>query len=114
MVVRKAASMAHQIGIPILGLVENMSFFKAPDSGKIYEIFGPSHAELTARTLKIPILARLPIDANITTLCDQGKVEESQMPEFGAVVEWIETITPDCQPAKMSEQASQPVLAQSK
>ena len=48
---RKAANMVRQIGIPVLGLVENMSFFKAPDTGKEYEIFGPSHAEVTARRL---------------------------------------------------------------
>jgi len=101
MVVRKAASMANQIGVPLLGLVENMSFFKAPDTGKKYEVFGPSHADETAQALKVSILARLPIDSNITSLCDQGKLEESQMTEFDAVSEWIETVTPDCQPARM-------------
>lgn len=104
MVVRKAASMVQQIGIPILGLVENMSFFKAPDTGKEYEIFGPSHAEVTAQALKVPILARLPMDARIAILCDAGKVEECQMPEFEAVSEWIEAVTPPCQPPKMPPQ----------
>jgi Mrp family chromosome partitioning ATPase len=101
MVVRKAASMANQIGIPLLGLVENMSFFKAPDTGKKYEVFGPSHADETAQALKVSILARLPIDSNITSLCDQGKVEECQMAEFDAISEWIEAVTPDCQPPRM-------------
>ena len=107
MVVRKAADMATQIGVPILGIVENMSFFKAPDTGKEYEIFGPSHTDETAKTLNIPILARLPIDSNITIRCDQGKVEECQMPEFEAVTEWIETVTPECQLPKMPSQAPQ-------
>jgi ATP-binding protein involved in chromosome partitioning len=107
MVVRKAAHMVHQIGIPVLGLVENMSFFKAPDTGKEYEVFGPSHAEGTAQALQIPILARLPVDANIAMLCDAGKVEECQMPAFEAVAEWIETITPACKPPKMPAQAPQ-------
>ena len=44
-----------------------MSFFKAPDTGKEYEVFGPSHAEVTAKALKVPTLARLPIDASIAT-----------------------------------------------
>lgn len=101
MVVRKAANMAAQIGIPILGIVENMSFFRAPDTGKEYEVFGPSHTEETANALNIPILARLPIDASIATHCDQGKVEECQMPEFEAVTEWIEAITPECKSPKM-------------
>jgi ATP-binding protein involved in chromosome partitioning len=114
MVVRKAANMVHQIGIPILGLVENMSFFKAPDTGKEYEVFGPSHAEVTAQALMVPILARLPIDASIAMWCDQGKVEECQMPEFEAVAEWIETITPECQLPKMPAQAPQAAPAQSK
>jgi len=101
MVVRKAANMANQIGVPILGIVENMSFFKAPDTGNKYEIFGPSHAEETAHALNVPVLARLPIDSDIAVLCDQGKVEECQIREFKAVVEWIEKNTPDCQPPKM-------------
>ena len=101
MVVRKAANMATQIGVPILGIVENMSFFRAPDTGNEYEIFGPSHADETANALKIPVLARLPIDSNIAILCDQGKVEECQIPEFNAVTAWIEKVTPDCQLPKM-------------
>lgn len=101
MVVRKAANMASQVGVPILGIVENMSFFKAPDTGSEYEIFGPSHAEETADSLEIPVLARLPIDSNIAVLCDQGKVEECQIHEFDAVTAWIERVTPDCQLPKM-------------
>lgn len=101
MVVRKAANMANQIGVPILGIVENMSFFKAPDTGNEYEVFGPSHADETAHALNVPVLARLPIDSSIAVLCDQGKVAECQIPEFKAVVEWIEKNTPECQLPKM-------------
>lgn len=101
MVVRKAANMANQIGIPILGIVENMSFFRAPDTGKEYEIFGPSHAEETAKMLNIPVLARLPVDSSIAVRCDQGKVEECQILEFNAAAEWIEKNTPECQLPKM-------------
>jgi len=101
MVVRKAANMASQVGVPILGIVENMSFFKAPDTGTEYEIFGPSHAEEIANAFDIPVLARLPIDSNIAILCDQGKVEECQVPEFDAVTAWIERVTPDRQMPKM-------------
>jgi Mrp family chromosome partitioning ATPase len=101
MVVRKAANMASQIGVPILGIVENISFFKAPDTGKEYQVFGPSHVEETAQAFHIPVLARLPIDSRIAVLCDQGKVEECQIPEFSAVVKWIEINTLDCLPPKM-------------
>lgn len=82
MVMRKAANMANRIGVSFLGIVENMSFFKAPDTGNEYEIIGPSHAERTAHTLNVPVLARLSIDCRISVLCDQGKVEECQVPEF--------------------------------
>jgi Mrp family chromosome partitioning ATPase len=105
MVVRKAASMVSQIGIPILGIVENMSYFKSPDTGKEYNVFGPSHAEVTSQLLKAPILARLPIDANIAMLCDQGKVELCQMAEFEAVMEWIKMAAPESQQPKMPTQA---------
>ena len=101
MVVRKAAKMDNQIGVPILGIVENMSFFKAPDTGIKYEVFGPSHTEETAQALQIPILVRLPIDSSIALRCDQGEVEECQIPEFNAVVDWIEKNTPNCQLPKM-------------
>jgi len=75
--------------------------FRAPDTGKEYEIFGTSHAEETAKMLNIPVLARLPVDSSIAVRCDQGKVEECQIPEFNAVVDWIEKNTPDCQLARM-------------
>lgn len=103
MVVRKAANMAQHIGVPLLGLVENMSFFKAPDTGKDYEVFGPSHAEETARSLNVPLIARLPLDASIASLCDKGELEECQMPAFEAVVEWIKLSTPECQAPKMPD-----------
>jgi Mrp family chromosome partitioning ATPase len=76
MVVRKAARMAQQLQMPMLGLIENMSYFECPDTGKRYEIFGPSHAEETARQIGIPFLGRLPIDPEIAELCDAGRIEE--------------------------------------
>jgi Mrp family chromosome partitioning ATPase len=76
MVVRKAANMAAQMQTPILGLVENMSYFECPDSGKRYDIFGPSHAEETARRIGVPFLGRLPIDPEIARLCDAGRIED--------------------------------------
>jgi Mrp family chromosome partitioning ATPase len=62
MVVRKAARMAGHLAVPILGLVENMSYFVCPDTGKRYDIFGPSRAEQMARQMLVPFLGRLPID----------------------------------------------------
>ena len=76
MVVRKAANMARQMNTPILGLIENMSYFECPDTGKRHELFGPSHAEETARRIGVPFLGRLPIDPKIARLCDAGRIEE--------------------------------------
>jgi Mrp family chromosome partitioning ATPase len=76
MVVRKAAYMAQQMHTPILGLIENMSYFECPDTGKRHDLFGPSHAEETARRLGVPFLGRLPIDPEIARLCDVGLIEE--------------------------------------
>jgi Mrp family chromosome partitioning ATPase len=73
MVVRKAAQMVRLTETPILGLVENMSYFTCPDTGKRYDLFGPSHAEELATRLDIPFLGRLPIEPEIARLCDAGR-----------------------------------------
>jgi Mrp family chromosome partitioning ATPase len=76
MVVRKAAKMAQHLDIAILGLVENMSYFVAPDTGKRYDIFGPSHARETATQVGVPFLGQLPLDPRIAELSDAGRIEE--------------------------------------
>ncbi len=76
MVVRKAAQMAGHMQVPILGLIENMSYFVCPDNGKQYDVFGPSHAEQMAARLGVPFLGRLPIDPEIARLCDAGRIED--------------------------------------
>ncbi len=80
MIVRKAANLVHQLKKPILGVVENMSYFIAPDTGKKYEIFGPSYAERVAELAKAPLLARIPIDSRKALLADEGRVEEIDDP----------------------------------
>ena len=75
MVVRKAAHMVGQVGVPLLGLVENMSYFVCPDTGKQHEIFGPSQAEEMAEQLGLSFLGRLPVDPKVATLCDTGQIE---------------------------------------
>jgi DNA-binding protein YbaB len=95
MVVRKAARMAQQMQTPMLGLIENMSYFECPDTGKQYEIFGPSHAEETAGAIGTPILGRLPIDPEIARLCDAGRLEEYPMEAFKAIAEDLSKRTPE-------------------
>lgn len=80
MIVRKAANLIHQMKKPILGVIENMSYFVAPDTGVRYDIFGPSHADQVAELAKAPVLARLPLAPNLMTLADTGRIEEIDDP----------------------------------
>ena len=75
MVVRKAVRMAKQMSIPIIGVVENMSYFLLPDSGKRIEIFGKSKGEEMAKAADAPLLGQLPIDPELARLCDEGNIE---------------------------------------
>jgi len=80
MIVRKAANLVHQLKKPILGVVENMSYFVAPDTGTTYEIFGPSYASRVAELARAPVFARLPIDPQKAALADAGRIEEIDDP----------------------------------
>lgn len=75
MIVTKAVKMAEMMDIPIIGLVENMSYFKCPDNGKEYQIFGDSHIEEIADEHNLKVLAKLPIDPKISAACDKGMIE---------------------------------------
>jgi len=75
MVVKKAVRMAKQMNVPVLGVVENMSYFTLPDSGKRLELFGKSKGKEMAETAGAPLLAQIPIDPKIAQLCDEGKIE---------------------------------------
>lgn len=81
MIVRKAVHMAQQVGVPIVGVVENMSYFICPDTGNRHEIFGPSHVYEVADLASAPVFARLPIESEITELCDSGRVEDVDFDE---------------------------------
>ena len=76
MIVAKAANMAGMMNIPVLGLVENMSYVKCPDCGKEIHVFGESHIEDVARSFGYSVLARLPMDPRFAALVDAGKIEE--------------------------------------
>jgi len=80
MIVRKAANLVRQLKKPVLGVVENMSYFVAPDTGTKYEIFGPSYADRVAELAQAPVLARIPIDPAKALLADEGRVEEIDDP----------------------------------
>jgi Mrp family chromosome partitioning ATPase/predicted Fe-Mo cluster-binding NifX family protein len=76
MIVSKAVRMAEMMNIPIVGLVENMSYFLCPDNNKQYNIFGESHIEEIAKAHSLPVLAKLPIDPEISRACDDGLIEK--------------------------------------
>ena len=78
MIVGKAVKMAEMMNIPILGIVENMSYFECPSCHEKHSVFGESHVEELAKKYQIPAVAKLPIDPEIARLCDAGKVEEVQ------------------------------------
>lgn len=75
MIVTKAVVMAEMMNIPILGLVENMSYVECPDCGKRIDIFGESHIDSIAQSHKLPVLGRIPISPNLASLCDKGAIE---------------------------------------
>ncbi len=86
MIVRKAVKMAQAGNVAIIGIIENMAGFVAPDTGKRYDIFGPSHAVEVAALAGAPVLAQLSIDPQVTAFCDAGRIEEVESLKLEAVV----------------------------
>lgn len=75
MIVAKAVNMAKMMNIPVLGIIENMSYYKCPDCGKEYKVFGESHVEETAEKFGLKVLAKIPIDPKLAALSDKGMLE---------------------------------------
>ena len=90
MIVAKAVNMANMMNIPVLGIVENMSYFKCSDCGKEHSIFGESKVEQIAKEYGIPKFAKLPIDPVIATMVDAGEVEAVSGEHIAALADFIE------------------------
>ena len=75
MIVKKAVDMAQKMDKPILGVVENMSYLYVPEIDKKVEPFGKSRGEEMARAANAPLLGQLPIDPELSRLCDEGDIE---------------------------------------
>lgn len=90
-IVEKAVNMANMMNIPILGIVENMSYVKCPDCGKEITVFGKSNIDKIAESFKLPVLARLPMDENTSRAVDAGDVESIEMPELEEAAKKIES-----------------------
>jgi Mrp family chromosome partitioning ATPase len=89
MVVRKAVKMARKMNIPILGVIENMSYLITPDTGKQIDIFGKSRADEMAKAAEAPLLGRIPLDPELAALCDSGLIEHYRSKQFAALAREI-------------------------
>ena len=76
MIVQKAINMAHMMNVPVLGIVENMSYIECPDCKKKIPVFGESTVDALALEFCIPAVAKLPLDRNLTVAADSGRTEE--------------------------------------
>lgn len=90
MIVEKAVKMANMLSIPIVGIVENYSYFICSDCDKRHQIFGESKIDEVAVANNLQVLAKLPIDPTIAKACDNGQVEEVELGAINEVAERIE------------------------
>jgi ATP-binding protein involved in chromosome partitioning len=95
MVVRKAAGMARIMEVPIIGLIENMSYVECPDCGRKIQVFGPGSAEETAKTLGVPLLGHVPLDPELARRCDQGEIEAYPGQMFEPIAAAVSLLVPE-------------------
>ncbi|MBR7088668.1 MAG: Mrp/NBP35 family ATP-binding protein [Mogibacterium sp.] len=86
MIVTKAVNMANLMNVPVLGLVENMSYITCPDCGRKIEMFGPSQAEAVAAANGIKLLEKLPIDPVLSQEADMGKIEFNEGTQMESIL----------------------------
>jgi len=92
MIVAKAVNMAKEMEIPVLGLVENMSYFICDQCGKEHHIFGETDIAAIAEKYEIPVTATLPLDPKVAQLCDEGKVFSYESDGLAPIVEKLESL----------------------
>ncbi len=95
MIVEKAVKMSEMMHIPVIALVENMSYVKCPDCGKQIKLFGESSIDKIAASYRVPVLARLPIDPAIAAACDAGKIESADVSALDEAATVIENLLRD-------------------
>ncbi|MCR5765598.1 MAG: Mrp/NBP35 family ATP-binding protein, partial [Treponema sp.] len=91
-IVEKAVNMANMMNIPILGLVENMSYVKCPDCGKEITVFGKSNINQIAENFGLPVLARIPMEEKTSLAVDDGEIESLDIPELEEAAKIIENL----------------------
>ena len=94
MIVSKAANMAQMMDIPVLGLVENMSYALCPDCGKRINVFGESHIGEIAEKFGYDLLAQIPLDQKLAALCDKGWIEMMENSYLDAAADALEAKCP--------------------
>lgn len=92
MIVAKAVKMAQLMAVPIIGLVENMSYIECPDCGKKIEVFGKSHISEVAAASELPLLGRIPIDPALAAAVDNGAIEDYEQNWLDKAIEAINAI----------------------
>lgn len=92
MIVKKAYNMAQMMNVPVLGIIENMSYLECPDCGKKISVFGESKIDEVAASMNIPVLAKLPIKSKNAELVDKGAVELAECDEINAAAEKLTEI----------------------
>ena len=92
MIVGKAVKMAQMMDIPIIGIIENMSYVECPDCGKAIEIFGKSHVDDVATQYHLPVLGRIPMTPSIAAASDAGAVEDLEGNWLDVAISAIEAI----------------------
>lgn len=91
-IVEKAVNMANMMNVPILGLVENMSYVKCPDCGKEITVFGKSNIDEIAKNFNLPVLARIPMEESTSRAIDAGDVESLNIPELEQAAKTVENL----------------------
>ena len=92
MIVQKAANMASMMNIPVLGVVENMSYVKCPDCGKEIKVFGDSHIDQIADKFGYDLLARIPMDPKVAALVDRGMIELMENDYLAKAADKVESL----------------------
>lgn len=91
-IVEKAVKMAKMMDVPILGIVENMSYVECPDCGKHIEVFGNSKVEEVAKAYDLAVLAKMPLNPELATLSDKGKIEDANVDYLDKALDLIESL----------------------